>query len=110
MNLLTARRRKPPVHRKLRISCSCCAYTDGFSVGGATIQREISEKMKNRRQFLTTLKLYHYLYDKRGISAWPIRDQEFAGLWLCPYPFSTPAELDALASAVLEVADKGLSA
>jgi selenocysteine lyase/cysteine desulfurase len=57
-----------------------------------------------------TLKLYRYLYDKRGISAWPIRDQAFAGLWLCPYPFSTPAELDALASAVLEVADKGLPA
>ena len=32
--------------------------------------------MKNRRLFLTTLKLYHYLYDERGISAWPIRDQD----------------------------------
>jgi len=69
MDLLTARRQKPPVHRKSRISCSCWAYTDGFSVAGATIQREVSEKMTNRHQFLTTLKLYHYLYDKRGIFA-----------------------------------------
>ncbi|HXJ86130.1 MAG TPA: aminotransferase class V-fold PLP-dependent enzyme, partial [Candidatus Binatia bacterium] len=52
--------------------------------------------------------LYEYLYTKRQISTWPIRDSEFAGLWVSPYPFTTPAELDALASALTEVADRGL--
>ena len=56
----------------------------------------------------TPAKLYEYLYTKRQISTWPIRDSEFAGLWVSPYPFTTPAELDALASALMEVADRGL--
>jgi hypothetical protein len=43
--------------------------------------------MKSRREFLST---------------------QFAGLWVSPYPFTTPAELDALASALTEVADRGL--
>jgi isopenicillin-N epimerase len=56
----------------------------------------------------TPAKLYEYLYTKRQISTWPTRDSEFAGLWVSPYPFTTPAELDALASALTEVADRGL--
>ena len=54
------------------------------------------------------VKLYEYLYTKREISAWPIRDSAFPALWVSPYPFTTPSELDVLASALTEVANKGL--
>jgi Aminotransferase class-V len=54
------------------------------------------------------VKLYEYLYTKREISAWLIRDSAFPALWVSPYPFTTPSELDVLASTLTEVANKGL--
>jgi len=54
--------------------------------------------------------LYTYLKEKRGISTWPVRYDEFQGLWVSPYTFTTTAELDRFVQLVTEVATKGLPA
>jgi isopenicillin-N epimerase len=51
---------------------------------------------------------YNYLYQKRGVSTWPVRNKAHPGLWISPYPFTTPAEIDVLVSELIAVAEKGL--
>ncbi len=58
-------------------------------------------------QGVDLMKLCRYLDDK-GISTWPIGIPAFPALWISPYPFTTSAEVDALAEALLEVAERGL--
>jgi selenocysteine lyase/cysteine desulfurase len=54
--------------------------------------------------------LYSYLKDKRGISTWPIDYDGFQGVWVSPYLYSTPAELDRLVAVLKAVAAQGLPA
>jgi isopenicillin-N epimerase len=51
-------------------------------------------------------KVYEYLLQTKRVSTWPIR--AFPSLWVSPYPFTTPAELDALVLALSDVAEGGL--
>jgi isopenicillin-N epimerase len=53
-----------------------------------------------------TRALDEHLWSKRSLSSYPVEH----GLWISPYPFTTPTELDALATTLLEVAKKGLPA
>ncbi|HEV8579421.1 MAG TPA: aminotransferase class V-fold PLP-dependent enzyme [Thermoanaerobaculia bacterium] len=55
-----------------------------------------------------TKALYTHVKEKRGVSAWPIQEDEFQGLWVNPYLFTTPSELDRFVQAMTEVAAKGL--
>ncbi len=54
------------------------------------------------------MQLQRYLYDHKGISTWPIGIPTFPALWISPYPFTASAEVDALAEALFEVAERGL--
>jgi hypothetical protein len=49
-----------------------------------------------------------HLLQKRAISTWPIELDGLEGLWISPYPFTSPTEIDALASALLDVERGGL--
>ena len=53
---------------------------------------------------------YKYLYEQRAISVWPTRPwhEAPAGLWVSPYPFTSPPELEALTAALTDIAEKGL--
>lgn len=55
-----------------------------------------------------TKALYTYLKEKRGISGWPVQYDEFQGLWISPYTFTTTAELDRFVEEMTAVAAKGL--
>ena len=52
--------------------------------------------------------LYTYLKGRRGISTWAIHYEDFQGLWVSPYTFTTPREFDRFVQVVTEVAEKGL--
>jgi hypothetical protein len=51
--------------------------------------------------------LCEYLYQKRGISTWPIEIAGLTCLWVSPCPFTIPTER---ANALIEVANGELSA
>jgi selenocysteine lyase/cysteine desulfurase len=54
--------------------------------------------------------LYTYLKEKRGISTWPLPFDELRALWVSPYTFTTPSELDRFVQILTEVAAKGVPA
>lgn len=51
------------------------------------------------------VKARRHLYEKRGISVWPTRPWHQApiGLWVSPYPFTSPSELTALVAGLEEI-------
>lgn len=55
-------------------------------------------------------RLYQHLLDKHRIRAWPIKRADFQGLWVAPFIYTQPRELDRFVDAMEKIARHGLPA
>ncbi len=53
-------------------------------------------------------RLYQHLLDKHRIRAWPIKREDFQGLWVAPFIYTQPRELDRFVGAMTKIAREGL--
>jgi isopenicillin-N epimerase len=54
--------------------------------------------------------IYRHLLEKYRIQAWPIEHQEFRGLWVSPFFYTRPEELERFVDAMSKIAKDGLPA
>jgi len=54
--------------------------------------------------------LYQHLLDKHRIRAWPIKREDFRGLWVAPFIYTQPRELDRFLGVMTKIARQGLPA
>jgi selenocysteine lyase/cysteine desulfurase len=55
-------------------------------------------------------RLYQHLLDRHRIRAWPIRRTDLQGLWVAPFIYTQPRELDRFVSVMTKIARQGLPA
>jgi aminotransferase class V len=54
--------------------------------------------------------LHQHLLDRHRIRAWPIKRADFQGLWVAPFIYTQPRELDRFVSVMTKIARQGLPA